>query len=267
VRSLSELSNLTGQIALVTGAAGHVGRCSAAALAELGCGVCLLDLPGSSVESVAHEISRRHSVPAWALMVDLEDAKSRSIIGEMVKTKAGRLDILINSAALVGDSKLEGWAAPFAEQSLNTMRRCLEVNLVSVFDLVQQLEPILATGGNGRIVNIGSIYGDLGPDWRLYKATKMANPAAYAMSKAGLNQMTRWLATTLAPKVRANCIALGGLLRNQPTVFTRRYAERTPMQRMGTEDDIRGAIIFLSTDLSCYITGQVINVDGGFSAW
>lgn len=107
----------------------------------------------------------------------------------------------------------------------------------------------------------------LAPDWSLYAGTTMGNPAAYGASKGGLIQFTRWLATTLAPAVRVNCISPGGIWRNQPDDFVARYATRTPLQRMGTEDDLRGAIAYLASDLSKYVTGQNLSVDGGWGVW
>lgn len=102
---------------------------------------------------------------------------------------------------------------------------------------------------------------------RLYDGTSMGNPAAYAASKGGLIQSTRWLSTVLAPEIRVNCVSPGGIWRNQPESFVRGYEARTPMQRMGTEEDMMGAIAFLASDLSLYVTGQHIAVDGGWSAW
>jgi NAD(P)-dependent dehydrogenase (short-subunit alcohol dehydrogenase family) len=117
------------------------------------------------------------------------------------------------------------------------------------------------------VINIGSIYALLGPDWRLYEGTKMANPAAYAASKGGLMQLTRWLATTLAPEIRVNAIAPGGIFRNQPTEFIKKYREKVPLGRMATEADFIGLITNFSSDLSSYITGQVVVADGGLSIW
>jgi NAD(P)-dependent dehydrogenase (short-subunit alcohol dehydrogenase family) len=113
------------------------------------------------------------------------------------------------------------------------------------------------------IINIASIYGQLGPDWRLYDGTEMGNPAAYSSSKGGLIQLTRWLSTTLTPSVRANVICPGGIFRNQPEMFVSRYEKKTPLGRMATEDDLRGTLGFLASDLSQYLTGQVLTVDGG----
>jgi NAD(P)-dependent dehydrogenase (short-subunit alcohol dehydrogenase family) len=95
----------------------------------------------------------------------------------------------------------------------------------------------------------------------------MHNPAAYAAAKGGLTQFTRWLATALAPDVRVNAVTPGGVERGQPKSFMERYAARTPMGRMAIEEDIKGAVAFLASDLSGYVTGQNIVVDGGWSAW
>jgi len=95
----------------------------------------------------------------------------------------------------------------------------------------------------------------------------MSNPAAYAASKGGLLQLTRWLSTVMAPEVRVNAISPGGIERGQPDSFRQRYIAKTPLKRMGTEQDIQGAIIYLSTDMSLYVTGQNIMVDGGWGVW
>jgi len=110
------------------------------------------------------------------------------------------------------------------------------------------------------------VYGYLAPYWQIYKDSGLSNPAAYSVTKAGLIQFTRWLSTTLAPKIRANSISAGGIYRGQPTEFVKRYIERTPAGRMGNEDDFRGAISYLSSDLSKYVTGINLIVDGGWSA-
>jgi NAD(P)-dependent dehydrogenase (short-subunit alcohol dehydrogenase family) len=117
------------------------------------------------------------------------------------------------------------------------------------------------------IINVASIYGIAGPDWSLYEGTKIGNPAAYAVSKGGLIQFTRWLATTVAPGIRVNAISPGGILRGQPKNFVERYSAKVPLGRMAKEDDFRGIIAYLATDLSEYVTGQNISIDGGWSIW
>jgi NAD(P)-dependent dehydrogenase (short-subunit alcohol dehydrogenase family) len=150
---------------------------------------------------------------------------------------------------------------------MDTWRRALEVNLTSVFDLVQTLIPSLRNAESASIVNISSIYGDKGPKWRIYENTSMGNPAAYAVSKGGVNQLTRWLATTLAPKIRVNAIVAGGIERNQPNSFKEKYILDVPLGRMAYEIDIVGPIMFLLSDLSSYVTGELLRVDGGRSIW
>lgn len=258
---------MKGQAALITGGAGHIGSVVASGLAELGCTLLLLDRPGEKLEQVASQIAGKFGVTVHPLACDLESEEERSRVPQQVQDAVGRLDALVHCAAFVGDTRLEGWVVPFQEQGLEAVRRCLEVNLTSAFHLSQQLAPLLSANGNGRILNVGSIYGVVGPDLRLYEGTAMGNPAAYAMSKGGLVQLTHWLSTVLAPGIRVNAISLGGVFRNQPESFVARYVARTPMGRMATEEDFIGAVAFFCTDLSAYVTGQNLMIDGGWTTW
>ena len=143
----------------------------------------------------------------------------------------------------------------------------MEVNLTSAFHLSQSLYKILKKSKGANIINVASIYGELGPDWSIYNSTSIANPAAYSASKGGLIQLTRWLATTVSPEVRVNAISPGGIIRKQPKNFINRYVKKTPLGRMAKEEDLIGAISYLASDLSKYVTGQVLRVDGGWSGW
>ena len=261
-----ELLRLDGRAALVTGAAGHLGRVIADTLAELGAQLLLVDRPGSDVDAVASDVERRWGTGVESLRTNLEDANDRA---ELVRVASRDMpvSVLINNAAFTGTAALQGWSVPFEQQSLETWRRAIEVNLTAVFDICKGLIPTMSNARGASIVNVASIYGELGPDWSLYEGTAMANPAAYAASKGGLLQLTRWLATTCAPSVRVNCISPGGIQRGQAQSFVDRYTARTPLRRMANEDDMRGAVAFLATDLSAYVTGQNIRVDGGWSSW
>ena len=117
------------------------------------------------------------------------------------------------------------------------------------------------------MINIASIYGQYGPDWRMYENTDINNPAAYGASKAGMIQLTKWLSTTLAPDVRVNAISPGGVFTGQSKQFVDAYSSRTPLRRMANYGDFSGAIAFLATDMSEYVTGQVLNADGGWGVW
>lgn len=267
MRSLRELMNLHGRVALITGGIGHIGAAICEALAELGAAIVVLDIGQESCTDVAMRIHKIYGVETPPLVVDLTDEKRVRLVPETVLDRFGRLDILINCAALVGTSELKGWAVPFLEQRSDTWRLALEVNLTAPFVLVQVCARALAASGHGSVVNIGSIYGMVGPDMRLYEGTNLGNPAAYAASKGGLLQLTRWLAAVLAPDVRVNAITPGGVWRDQAEVFQTRYVARTPLQRMATEEDLKGAVAYLASDLSAYVTGHNLVVDGGWTVW
>lgn len=266
-RSLREMMSLDGRVALVTGGAGHIGRAIAAGLAELGATIALVDIAASAGSNLAAKLAADYSVQAAMFSCDFEQAESVRDLPRRVREAFGRIDIIVNCAAFVGTSGLEGWAVPFAQQSDATWRRAIEVNLTAPFVLIQAAADDLARSGYGSVINISSIYGLTGPDWRLYEGTPLGNPAAYAASKGGLLQMTRWLATTMAPKVRVNAVAPGGVFRATPEPFLSRYKARTPLARMAREDDMKGAVAYLASDLSAYVTGQCIAVDGGWTAW
>lgn len=265
MRKVAELLDLTGRVALVTGGAGHIGLAICEALAENGCALAVLDRDAAA--SSWQQVASRFDVRTRYFEVDLEDELATRLAVADVVQDFGRLDILVNNAAFVASNDLTGWATAFAKQDVHTWRRALEVNLTAALVLCQAAAPALAVSGHGSIVNLASIYGVLGPDWRLYDGTSMGNPAAYATSKGGLIQLSRWLATTLAPNVRVNSISPGGVARGQPQEFVARYEARTPLGRMATEEDLKGIVALLASDAAAYITGQDILVDGGWSAW
>jgi len=265
--SVKELSDLRNRLALITGATGGLGTIFAETLAELGADLILVDRPGSDFNTLCNSLVYKWGVNVEHFYCDLESREDRINLISDVKKISKDLHILINNAALVGSADLTGWAVPFEDQSITTWQKAFEINLTAVFELCQGLAPLLRKGIGSNIINVSSIYGIYGPNWNLYHNTNMGNPAAYASSKSGLIGLTRWLATTIAPQVRVNAIAPGGIYRNQPSEFVKRYVEKTPLGRMATEDDFRGVIQFLASDLSKYVTGQVLTIDGGFTTW
>ena len=265
--SIREQMNLKGRVAILTGGAGYLGRVMAYTLAEAGADIAIVDINAEKIADVCKDLETRWGIKTCGIAVDLEDKEQRCQVVEKTVAALGRLDILINNAAFVGTSNLTGWGVPFEQQETETWRRALEVNLTAVFDLTQTAVPYLKKSGHGSIINVASIYGIVGPDPRLYSDLPMFNPAAYAASKGGVVQFTKWCSTVLAPEIRVNAITPGGIFRNQDPAFLERYEYRTPLKRMAHEDDFIGATVFLASDLSKYITGQNIVVDGGFSAW
>ena len=267
MRTLIQLMNLKGRTALVTGACGFLGQTICQTLAELGCNLILLDLPGSKFMELEAKILDKHDIKITYLELDLEDSKARSATATKILEEHATLNILINTAALVGSTPLEGWAVPFEKQSLETWDRALNVNLSAVFHFARDLFPLIKKSGHGSIINIGSIYGVVAPDYSIYGSLDMGNPGAYAASKGALIQLTKWLSTTLGKEIRVNCVSPGGVLRDQSENFIENYKKRTPLQRMATEEDFKGIIAYLASDLSEYVTGQNIMVDGGWTVW
>ena len=261
------LMNLKGRRAMVTGAAGGLGKVIAETLAELGSDLVLVDREKEGIESLQHQLSDSFAVSVIGTVCDLEHQDQRERLIDDIIRDGKDLNILVNTAAIVGSSNLVGWNAPFVEQSIETWRRALEVNLVAPFELCQGLSQILKNSRGGNIINIASIYGQFGPDWRLYENTNMSNPAAYGASKAGLIQLTKWLSTTLSPDVRVNAISPGGVFTGQQESFVDTYSSRTPLRRMANYGDFAGGVAFLATDMAEYVTGQVLNIDGGWGVW
>lgn len=263
--TIKELMNLKGRRALLTGATGGLGKVIAATLAELGADLILVDYDSYNLSELRVSLEKMWGVKVEGYVCDLEQEVQRSDLISHLSCSSQNLNILINNAAFVGSSNLEGWAVPFERQSIATWRRAFEVNLTAIFDLCQGLTPVLKASRGANIINISSIYGVYPPDWKLYENTELSNPAAYSASKGALLQLTRWLAATIAPSVRVNSISPGGIIRGQPKVFIDRYAEKTLLGRMATENDLIGAVAYLASDLASYVTGQNLLVDGGWS--
>lgn len=241
---------------MVTGAAGAVGSALCRALLERGVKVI-------GTDRVTSPLGERENL-LW-VMADLENPDDRAkIVAAVRKGSRGSLGI-VHNASFVGDSQLEGWVGPLEAQSTKTWNRALDVSLTAAFEMTRDLSSMLKENPGSSIVHVSSIYASLGPDWLLYDETSMGNPVAYGVAKAGLEQLTRWLATDLAPNVRVNAVSPGGLLRNQPQVFLDRYLGKVPLGRMASEEDAVGAVLFLLSNQSAYITGQVITVDGGYT--
>ena len=258
--------DLSSSMYLITGAAGNLGATISHCLARLGADLILVDHPNANFATIS-DIESEFQVNSKLIQCDLSSAESRDELLLQVHQEFDGLSCLINNAAYVGTNQLDGWAVPFEDQSLEAWNLALEVNLTAPFHLSQSLSPLLSKSSNSSILNVSSIYGLLGPDWSLYEGTSMSNPAAYAASKGGLIQLTRWLATTMAPKVRVNALAPGGIFRNQPQSFVDSYEARTPLKRMATAEDLLGAVVYLTSQMGSYVTGQVLSVDGGWGSW
>jgi NAD(P)-dependent dehydrogenase (short-subunit alcohol dehydrogenase family) len=259
----SALFALAGRTAVVTGGAGPLGSVLSQALASAGARVVLIDQVSSDEAAAALP---EQSLGHVGISADLLAEGAPEEVERQVRALGG-CHILVNNAAFTGTSGVPGYAVPFEEQTDEAFELALRLNLTVPFSLTRRLAPLLAAEGVGSVINVSSIYGLVGPNLNLYEGTRMGNPAAYAASKGGLGQLTRYLSTVLAPGVRVNAFAPGGIGRGQDDTFVERYEGLTPMGRMASEDDFRGVVTWLAGDASAYVTGQVIAVDGGWTAW
>lgn len=266
MKSFIDLSDISQRNALITGGAGHIALAAEEVLVELGANVSILDVSMEACQSRINLISKIRKHRGIAISADLRDEEAtRDSVKEVIH-RMGGLDILIHCAAY-NDPKAPGWSVPFRNQTVQAWDTAMRINLTSAFVMVQEAEIALASSGHGSVILFGSHYGLVGPDMNLYADTEMANEAGYAASKGGVIQLARYLATLLAPDIRVNSISPGGVWRNQPDAFYNRYVQRTPLKRMATEEDLKGAVAYLSSDLSNYVTGHNLVVDGGITAW
>ncbi len=250
---------------ILTGAAGFIGSNSARSLAMVGADLILIDIDRAKLNSLRKEIHNIVPCNIETIVADITSATQRDRIIDHIRKNRICIDVVINTTGMVGTSRESGWNTSFDKQKIGPWRKSLEINLTSIFFLIQSLEKYMQKSSDPSIINISSMYGSAVPDYQIYKDTNINNPAGYSISKAGLIYMTKWLATTLAPKIRVNCVSPGGIYRKQNKKFVSKYIKKTPLKRMATEEDITGCILFLSSSLSKYMTGQNIIVDGGWS--
>jgi NAD(P)-dependent dehydrogenase (short-subunit alcohol dehydrogenase family) len=264
---------LGGKVALVTGAAGLLGREHASALAEAGAHVVAVDRALDDVRPVADAIAMRTGVEALALAADVCDDVSLRRARDEVLARFGRLDVLVNNAAI--NDAVEGRSGPpvtFEEYPLAAWRLTLDVNVTGVFLCCQILGAEMAQRGYGSIINIASTYGIVAPNQSLYRnaggVQTMYKSAAYSTSKGAVLSLTRHLAAYWGGRgVRVNALSPGGVKNGQDDAFVERYAERTPLGRMANPTDYKGAIVFLASEASSYLTGANVVLDGGFTVW
>jgi NAD(P)-dependent dehydrogenase (short-subunit alcohol dehydrogenase family) len=260
---------LDGKTALVTGAAGILGRKFVRGLADAGAQVAVVDLDLSAAAAVAAEIGSR----AAGFACDVSDSASVQACVDAVCARFHRIDVLHNNAA-TKTTDPRRFFAPFEDYPLDTWREVMAVNIDGMFLMAQAVgRRMLAQGGGGSIVQTASIYGLVGPDPRIYEGSDylggpINTPAVYAASKAAVVGLTKWLATHWAKDgIRVNCLVPGGVSSGQNSTFSAKYSSRVPLGRMARDDEMVPALLYLASDASSYVTGQVLAVDGGWTAW
>ncbi|MCB1276601.1 SDR family oxidoreductase [Prosthecobacter sp.] len=255
----ADLFSLQGKTILLTGGAGLYGRGLAAMLAQTGANLILAARDVTKLRVVADEENAKgNQVTAESL--DQGDEASVLALAERVHARFGPLHGLVNNAVLRPMKGANGAAEQFAES--------MRVNATGVMLMHRHFGKPMAEAGRGSIVNIGSIQGMIGPSYELYTGTNMGDmPPDYFFHKGGMVNLTRFYAALYGPKnVRVNCLAPGGFFNHQPEPFLERYCDHTMLGRMADDTDLGGAVIFLLSDASRYITGVNLPVDGGYTA-
>ena len=255
----TDLFSLQGRTLLLTGGAGLYGRGLAAMLAATGARLILAARDVAKLQQVADEETALGRT-VIAEQLDQGDEASIVALANRVHERFGAVDGLVNNAVLRPMKGTNGPAEQFAES--------MKVNATGVMLMHRHFGRKMAEAGRGSIVNIGSIQGMIGPSYELYQGTSMGDlPPDYFFHKGGMENLTRFYAALYGPSsVRVNCLAPGGFFNNQPEPFLQRYCEHTMLGRMADETDLGGAVIFLLSDASRYITGVNLPVDGGYTA-
>ncbi|HEY5982259.1 MAG TPA: SDR family oxidoreductase [Anaerolineales bacterium] len=268
--------DLKGRTALVTGGGGLLGREFCKSLAEAGASVAIVDLDEAAAQRVSKELEPR-GYHVKSIVCDIRDPRSIAATVNAVQEEFTRIDILVNSAAL--DPKFDSSAqkkgiAPgnFEDFPLDQWNAALGVNLTGTFLMTQAcVKSMLSAGGKGSVINICSTYGLNGPDQRIYikDGSRVAyKPVYYSVTKAGVLGFTRYLAAYYAgTEIRVNALTPGGVFNDHEDYFVQNYSARTILGRMAKADEMSGALIFLASDASSYMTGANLVVDGGWTAW
>jgi NAD(P)-dependent dehydrogenase (short-subunit alcohol dehydrogenase family) len=266
------LFDLGGRVAVVTGGTGILGRRFAAALADHGASVAVVDLDRDAADGFATELRSTFGVQAGGYVCDVADEDAVTEAVAAVEAELGPIAVLHNNAASKSSS-LEGFFAPLATTSLETWREVMAVNLDGMFLMARAVGNRMVERGRGSIVQTASIYGVMAPDQRIYEGSsylgmEISSPVVYSASKAGVVGLTRHLAAEWGARgVRVNTLVPGGVRSGQNDTFLARYSARVPLGRMAEADEMTGALVFLASDASSYVTGQTLLVDGGLSAW
>lgn len=276
--SALDLFKLTGRAAIVTGGAGLLGGQFCRTLAQAGAQVVIADLNRLAGEELAQSLTGE-GLSAVAVQTDVTNPRSVQNMVAAAVNAFGRLDILVNSAALdpkfdpqqMANELAHPGTGAFESFPLAAWEQALAVNLTGAFLCCQAGVQTMLEQGSGVIVNLSSIYGLAGPDQRIYQPTGQPpryKPVYYSVTKAGILGLTRYLATYYAGRnIRANALTPGGVFNGHDEAFVQAYSARAVIGRMAEKDEMNGALLFLASDASAYMTGANLIVDGGWTAW
>lgn len=245
------MNRLYNKVVIVTGGNGLLGK-------EI-----ISSLKAEGALCINIDINHDTDIELGLYKCDITNSDSIDFTLSLICSKYGKIDGLVNNAY----PRTKDWGNIFDDISMESWRNNVDWQLNSYFYITQKVASLMKTNKNGSIINIGSIYGVVGPDFSVYEGTGMTMPAAYSAIKGALVNFTRYLCSYLGPsQIRVNLVSPGGIFDNQNQTFVDNYSKKVPLKRMGVTKDISPAIIFLLSDESSYITGQNLVIDGGWTA-
>ena len=272
-KDLTNLFDLSGKVAVITGGAGIQGVRLSRGLAAYGAKVAVVDIQKENAKTLAQEVAAEYGVETLGIGCDVSDPDSVNLMVSLVRDQLGGIDILHNNAASKTENPKDIFV-PFEEFDFSVWREVMSVNIDGMFLVAQAVGRVmLEQGRGGSIIQTSSTYGIVGPDFRIYEGSEymglqITMPAVYAASKAAVVGLTKCLATYWADKgIRVNTLVPGGIESGQNQTFQDKYSARVPLGRMAQADEMVGAVVYLASDASSYMTGQMVVVDGGWSAW
>lgn len=270
-KSTLELFDLSGKVIILTGSAGRLGANYAHALSEAGSDVILVDIDNEKNLKLGKEISKKYKTNPLVCDVDITKKSELAKISKQILKKYGKIDGLVNNAFYSPRTNVEKSAAKFENFELELWNDVVTVNLTAVFLCCQEFGKVMTKQkSGGSIVNISSIYGINGADQRIYGKSRLNSPPSYASTKGAVINFTRYLAAYWNRKnIRVNTMTLGGVLDKSymDKKFIENYSYKTMLGRMANNDEYNGALVFLLSDASSYMTGANLVLDGGWSAW
>ena len=270
--------NLKNKIIIITGGSGFLGSEFSYTLSEVGAIPIILDKNKTSLELLKKKFFKKRQRGSFFL-VDLNNETKVNVVINSIIKKYKKIDCLINAAGLTGEDMLKtdcNFFEKFENYDFKLWQKALNGNLSSTFILTKSVAKYMLKRKKGSIINIASDVGIISPDHRIYEANKKINyegvnfntPLSYSVAKSGIISMTRYLATYWAKKgIRVNCVSPAGVYKNHNKKFVEQLSERIPLGRMAKPEELTGAIIYLCSDASSFVTGHNLVVDGGRTIW